>query len=60
MTDGPYAETKELIAGFALVQVRDKAEAMHWAQRFVDVFVEAGIDVEVDVRRVTEWEDVAG
>ncbi|AEB43108.1 MULTISPECIES: YciI family protein [Micromonospora] len=59
VTDGPFAETKELIAGFALLQVRDKAEAMHWAQKFTDIFIAADIDVEVDVRRVTEWEDLA-
>ncbi|GIJ27044.1 hypothetical protein Vqi01_22060 [Micromonospora qiuiae] len=60
VTDGPFAETKELIAGFALLQVRDKAEAMQWGQRFVDVFIESGHDLEVDVRRVTEMEDLAG
>ena len=59
VTDGPYAETKELIAGFALMQVRDKAEAMEWGRRFAEIFAESGVDVEVDVRRVTEWEDLA-
>ncbi|WP_240742390.1 YciI family protein [Micromonospora zingiberis] len=58
VTDGPFAETKELVAGFALLQVRDKAEAMHWGQRFVDLFVESGAEVEVEIRRVAEWEDL--
>ncbi|GIJ79254.1 Uncharacterized conserved protein [Micromonospora phaseoli] len=59
VTDGPFTETKELIAGFALMQVRDKAEAMEWGRRFAELFAEAGTDTEVDVRRVTEWEDLA-
>ncbi len=54
VTDGPFTETKELIAGFAIMEVRDKDEAMEWARRFVNLFIEAGVDVEVDVRRVNE------
>jgi hypothetical protein len=37
VTDGPFPETKELIAGFALVQVKSKAEAIEWAKRFLAV-----------------------
>jgi hypothetical protein len=33
VTDGPFAETKELLAGFWLIQVRSKAEAIEWASR---------------------------
>ncbi|MGC5020332.1 YciI family protein [Micromonospora sp. DT47] len=54
VTDGPFTETKELIAGFALVDVRSREEAVEWGKRFTDVFVQHGIDVEVDVRRVHE------
>ncbi|KXK62199.1 hypothetical protein AWW66_09770 [Micromonospora rosaria] len=54
VVDGPFTETKELIAGFALLEVRSKDEAVEWAKQFVDIFVAAGIDVEVDVRRVHE------
>ncbi|PZF86858.1 YciI family protein [Micromonospora deserti] len=54
ITDGPFSETKELIAGFAILDVRSKEEAVEWAKRFVDIFIEAGIDIEVDVRRVFE------
>src|ERR1700674_2578727 len=35
VTDGPFTETKELIAGFAIVQVKSKAEAVEWAKRFL-------------------------
>ncbi|MER7889265.1 YciI family protein [Micromonospora sp. NPDC094482] len=52
--DGPFTETKELIAGFALMEVRSKEEAVEWGKRFADLFIADGIDVEVDVRRVNE------
>jgi hypothetical protein len=35
ITDGPFTETKELIAGFAIVQVKSKAEAIELAERFL-------------------------
>ena len=35
LTDGPFPETKELIAGFCLLQVKSKAEAVEWAKRFL-------------------------
>ncbi len=37
VTDGPYAEAKELIGGWALVQVASKAEALDWAKRFLRI-----------------------
>jgi hypothetical protein len=52
--DGPFTETKELIAGFALVEVRSKEEAVEWAKRFADVFIETGSDVEIDIRPICE------
>ena len=36
VTDGPFAETKELIAGFALIRVDSKEEAIGWTQRFLE------------------------
>jgi len=33
VTDGPFAETKELIAGFWIIEVKSKAEALQWAKR---------------------------
>ena len=50
VVDGPFAEAKEVIGGFAIVQVRDHAEAVEWAQRFAALFD----DVEVEVRKVGE------
>jgi hypothetical protein len=37
VTDGPFPETKELIAGFCLLQVKSKAEAIEWGKRFLTV-----------------------
>ena len=37
VTDGPFPETKELLAGFCLLQVKSKAEAVEWGKRFLAV-----------------------
>src|ERR1700691_5600281 len=37
VTDGPFAETKELVAGYAILQFTSKAEAIAWTKRFVQV-----------------------
>ncbi|MFB9233948.1 YciI family protein [Plantactinospora siamensis] len=56
VTDGPFIETKELIAGFAILQVRSQEEAMEWGRRFVDLF-DGELDyLEVDIRPVSEFE----
>lgn len=54
VTDGPFTETKELIAGFALLDVRSHEEAVEWGRRFTEVFADTVGDVEVDVRKVFE------
>ena len=51
VTDGPFTEAKELIAGFWLIQVTSKEEAIEWASR---VPFEDG---EVEIRQVFEAED---
>ena len=51
--DGPFAEAKELIAGFWLIQVKSKDEAVEWARR---VPFEEG---EVELRQLFELEDFA-
>jgi hypothetical protein len=50
VTDGPFPETKELIAGFALIQTKTKAEAMEWTKRFLAVTGEG----ESEVRQIFE------
>ena len=37
LTDGPFPDTKELIAGFCLLQVKTKAEAIEWTKRFLSL-----------------------
>ena len=53
--DGPFAETKELVAGFWLWQCRDMDEAIEWVKRCPRPF-EHG-DCEIEIRRVFEAED---
>ena len=50
VTDGPFPETKELIGGFALFQVKSKDEIIEWTKRFLRV---AG-DGEVEIRELYE------
>jgi hypothetical protein len=54
--DGPFAETKELLAGYTLIQVRSREEAMEWARRFPAPFGEDA-DGEIEVRQLFEWDD---
>ena len=54
--DGPFAETKELVAGYTLIQVRTREEAMEWARRFPAPFGETA-DGEIEVRQLFELED---
>ncbi|HEY2474351.1 MAG TPA: YciI family protein [Candidatus Cybelea sp.] len=37
VTDGPFAEAKEVVGGFALLDVKDRADAIAWTNRFLDV-----------------------
>jgi hypothetical protein len=55
VTDGPFAETKELIAGFWLWQVKSKEEAIEWVKRMPHPM--PGMETEVEIRRVFEAED---
>ena len=52
--DGPFTETKELIAGFWLLQVRSKEEAIEWVKRCPNPF---NGESEIEIRQVFEAED---
>jgi hypothetical protein len=52
--DGPFAETKELIAGFWLIQVKSKEEAIEWVKRIPNP---DGEDFEIEIRQVFEADD---
>ncbi len=55
VVDGPFAETKELIAGYTMIQVRSREEAMQWALRFPQPF--PGQPCAVEVRQVFELDE---
>ena len=58
VTDGPFTEAKELIAGFWIIQVKSKEEAIEWARRVpFDSDGEYGPDSEIEVRQMFETED---
>jgi len=54
--EGPFAETKELVAGYTLIQVRSRDEAMEWARRFPAPMgdQESGL---IEVRQLYELDD---
>jgi hypothetical protein len=56
--DGPFAETKELIAGYWIINVKSKAEAIEWAGRAPAPFGE-GNEGEIELRQFFEMEDFA-
>jgi hypothetical protein len=58
--DGPFTEAKELIAGYWLIQVKSKEEAIEWAKRIpFEPDPKTGAEPEVELRRLFELEDFA-
>ncbi|MEV6876586.1 YciI family protein [Amycolatopsis sp. NPDC051128] len=55
VTDGPFAEAKEVIGGFALINAADRAEAVEFAKSYVELF---DSEIEVEVREVVEFDDL--
>jgi hypothetical protein len=53
--DGPFAEAKELIAGFTLIQVQSREEALEWVKRWPPI--DGNGNVELELRQVYEAED---
>jgi hypothetical protein len=54
VVDGPFAETKELVAGYTLIQARSPEEAIEWARRMPNPHDEDG---EIEIRQLFELED---
>jgi hypothetical protein len=54
--DGPFAEAKELIAGYTLIQTKTREEALEWARRFPNPSIDHG-EAEIEVRQIFELED---
>ena len=58
VTDGPFAETKELIAGYWIINVKSKAEAVEWAKKIpFQTLPNDGREPEVEIRQFFEIED---
>ncbi len=55
VVDGPFAESKELIAGFTTIQVRSREEALEWSRRFPNPVGE-GAPAVIEVRQLYEME----
>jgi hypothetical protein len=53
--DGPFAEAKELIAGYAMIQVKSEQEAIDWVKRWPAM--DANGNVQIELRRVFEQDD---
>jgi len=56
LVDGPFTEAKELIAGYTMIQVKSREEAMEWARRFPNPALD-GKDGEIEVRQLFELDD---
>ena len=52
--DGPFTEAKELVAGYTLIQVKSREEALEWARRFPNPALQDG---EIEVRQLYELDD---
>jgi hypothetical protein len=59
VVDGPFTESKELIAGYTLIQVRSRDEAIEWSRRFPNP-VREGQPAEIEIRQIYEMEDFEG
>jgi hypothetical protein len=55
VTDGPFTEAKELVAGFWLIQAKSKEEAIEWVKRVPNPM--PGSEAEIEIRQVFEADD---
>lgn len=58
IVDGPFAQSKELVAGYTLIQTKTREEAFEWARRFPNPSIDGG-EAEIEVRQLYELEDFA-
>ncbi|HET9694859.1 MAG TPA: YciI family protein [Steroidobacteraceae bacterium] len=57
VVDGPFAETKELIAGYTIIQANSREEALEWTRRFPNPAVDGGKG-EIEVRPLADLDDL--
>ena len=55
VTDGPFAESKEVLAGFCMIQVASREEAIDWVKRWPSL--DGDGEVELEIRQIFEAED---
>ena len=58
IVDGPFAEAKELVAGYTTIQTKTREEALEWARRYPNPAIDRG-EAEIEVRQLFELEDFA-
>jgi hypothetical protein len=56
VVDGPFAETKELVAGYTIINVKTRAEAVEWTRKFPNPTLD-GSDCEIEARQMFELGD---
>ena len=56
VVDGPFAETKELVAGYTVINVKSREEAIEWTKRFPNPSID-GREAQIEVRQYFELED---
>lgn len=56
VVDGPFTETKELVAGYTVINVKSREEALEWTKRFPNPSIDGGV-AEIEVRQYFELED---
>jgi hypothetical protein len=54
--DGPFAETKELIAGYTIISVKSRQEALDWSKRYPNP-AGRGVECEIEVRQMFDLDD---
>jgi len=59
LVDGPFTETKELVAGYTLLQLRSLEDAIAFAERWLEIHVLVGVpEAEIEIRELMELEDM--
>lgn len=58
-TDGPFTETKEVVGGYAVYDVKSKQEALEWTRRFMDLHIQhwPGWEGEAEIRQMFDCSD---
>ena len=58
LVEGPFPDTEDLVAGYTLIRVASREEAMEWTKRFPNPAID-GMQAEIEVRQLIELEEFA-